>query len=57
MTEQWEDWMLDREGIKAGVAKTPTRKLVAEWNIGTYNNIKKKTGCNWRKKLFEWMVN
>jgi hypothetical protein len=46
--------MLEGEGIEAGVAKTPTRKLVTEWINGAYNIIIEEMGCNaWRKKGFE----
>ena len=58
MMEQWEDSMLEGEGIEAGVAKTLTRKLVTEWVIGAYSSISEEMGCTaWRKKGFEWMVN
>ena len=39
MTEQWEKWMFNGGGVVDGVAKEPTRKLVAEWIIGAYRNI------------------
>ena len=46
MREKWEDWMLQGEGIVDGAAKEPTRKLVAEWIVGVYNNISCDTGQN-----------
>ncbi len=46
MTEQWEKWMFDGGGIIDGVAKEPTRKLVAKWIIGAYKIISEKTGKN-----------
>ena len=58
MTEQWEKWMFDGGGIVDGVAKEPTRKLVAEWIIGTYRNISVETGKNaWKKTGYEWLNN
>ncbi len=55
MTEQWEKWMLDGGGLVDGVVKEPTRKLVAEWIIGTYRNISVETGKNaWKKTGYEW---
>jgi hypothetical protein len=58
MTEQWEKWMFDGGGIVDGVAKEPTRKLVAEWIIGTYKNISEETGKNaWKKTGYEWFNN
>jgi hypothetical protein len=55
MTEQWEDWMMEGGGVDAGVAKMPSRQLVAEWIIGTYKSISQETGRNaWMKKNFEW---
>ena len=55
MTEQWEKWMLDGGGVVEGMAKEPTRKLVAEWIIGTYRKILVETGKNaWKKTMSEW---
>ena len=34
------------ERVVDGVAKEPTRKLVAEWTIGTYKNIIEEIGQN-----------
>jgi hypothetical protein len=31
MREKWENWMVMGGGIENGVAKEPTRQLVAEW--------------------------
>ncbi len=58
MTEQWEKWMYDGGGVVDSVAKEPTRKLVAEWIIGTYRNISEETGKNaWKKTGYEWFIN
>ena len=55
MMEQWEDWMTEGDGVDAGVAKTPSWQLVAEWIIGTYKSISQETGRNaWMKNNFEW---
>ena len=55
MTEQWEKWMFNGGRVIDGVAKEPTRKLVAEWTIGTYRNISVETGKNaWKKTGYEW---
>ncbi len=57
MMEQWEDWMYAGGGVVEGVAKTPSRKLVAEWIIDTYKVIMEETARNaWRKKGFEWIM-
>jgi hypothetical protein len=58
MTEQWEKWMFNGGGVVDGVAKEPTRKLVAEWIIGAYRNITTEIGKNaWKKKGYEWFTN
>ena len=36
MREKWEDWMMDGGGVEDGVAKEPSRKMVAEWVVETY---------------------
>jgi hypothetical protein len=55
MREKWEDWMLEGEGIVDGVAKEPTRKLVAEWLVSVYTNMSGQTVRNaWMKKGYEW---
>ena len=46
MREKWEDWMLDGEGIVNGVAKEPSRKMVAEWLLDVYKNIPGKIARN-----------
>ena len=47
--------MLDGGGVVDGMAKEPTRKLVAEWIIGTYRKILVETGKNaWKKTMSEW---
>ncbi len=58
MTEQWEKWMFNGGGVVDGVAKEPTRKLVAEWIIGAYRNITTEIGRNaWKKTGYEWFTN
>ncbi len=55
MHEKWEDWMLEGDGIVDGVAKEPSRKLVAEWLVDVYTNMDAKTVRNaWMKHGFEW---
>jgi len=40
--------------MTAGVAKEPTRKLLAEWVVGAYKNVSKEVGRNvWKKKGFK----
>ena len=47
--------MLDGKGIVNGVAKEPSRKMVAEWLLVVYKNIPNKIGWNaWMKKCYEW---
>jgi hypothetical protein len=54
--EQWEGWMLQGDGTEAVAAKTPTRKLVAEWIICSFKNMSEEMSHNsWRKKGFEWL--
>jgi hypothetical protein len=56
MTEQWEDWMTEGDGVDARVAKAPPCQLVAEWIIGSYKCISQETGRNaWMKNKFEWL--
>ena len=58
MTEQWEKWMFNGGGVVNGVAKEPTRNLVAEWIIGAYKNISEEIGQNaWKKTGYEWFIN
>ena len=48
---KWEDWMVDGEGIVAGHAKEPSRKLIAEWLVEVYTNIPVGMGWNaWKKR-------
>lgn len=55
MREKWEDWMLEGDGIVDGVAKEPSRKLVAEWLVDVYTNMDAKTVRNaWMRNGFEW---
>ena len=58
MTEQWEKWLFNGGGVVDGVAKEPTRNLVAEWIIGAYRNISMDIGQNaWKKTGYEWFTN
>jgi hypothetical protein len=43
MREKWENWMVAGNGIVNGVAKEPTRQLVAEWVIDVYKNLPAQT--------------
>jgi hypothetical protein len=53
---KWEDWMVDGEGIVAGQAKEPSRKLIAEWLVEVYTNIPVGMGQNaWKKRGYEWV--
>ena len=55
MREKWEDWMLEGDGIVDGVAKEPSRKLVAEWLVDVYTNMDAKKVRNaWMKHGFQW---
>ncbi len=45
MTEQWEEWMINRGGVEDEVSKPPAKRLVTEW-IGTYKSITKQTARN-----------
>jgi hypothetical protein len=54
MTEQWEDWMSEGDGVDTWVAKTPSCQLVAEWIIRSYMSISQEMGRNaWMKNNFE----
>ena len=55
MRGKWEDWMLDGDGLLNGVAKEPSRKMVAKWLLYVYKNIPGQTARNaWMKKGYEW---
>ena len=55
MREKWENWMVAGDGIVNGVAKEPTRQLVAEWAVEVYKNLPAQTVRNaWMKSGFEW---
>ena len=52
---KWEEWMLDGDGLLNGVAKEPSRKMVAEWLLDVYKNFAGQTARNaWMKKGYEW---
>ena len=49
--------MTEGDGMPAGLAKEPARRLLAEWMVGAYKNISEETGRNaWKKKGFEWVA-
>jgi hypothetical protein len=55
MTEQWEEWMINRGDVEDGVAKPPARRQVAEWNVGAYKSITKQPARNaWKKMGCQW---
>jgi hypothetical protein len=57
MTEQWEEWMINGGGVDGGIAKSPTRRQVAEWIVGSYKNISEQTAQNaWKKKGYQWII-
>ena len=56
LCQKWEDWMMEGEGIVDGVAKEPSRKLVAEWIIEVYDNIPEEVGQNaWKNSGYKWV--
>ena len=55
LCRKWEDWMIDGEGIIDGIAKEPTRKMVAEWLEEVYSTMPEVIGRSaWMKMGFEW---
>ena len=47
--------MVKGDGFVNGVAKEPSRKLVAEWLVDAYMNLLGQTVRNaWMKMGFEW---
>ena len=55
MHEKWKYWMVAGDGIVNGVAKEPTRQLVAEWAVEVYKNLPAQTVRNaWMQSGFEW---
>ncbi len=47
--------MLDGEGMVNGVAKEPTRKIIAEWVLDVYKNIPSQIARDaWMKQGYEW---
>jgi hypothetical protein len=55
MRNKWEDWMVAGNGFENGVAKEPSRRLVAEWVLEAYNEIPQQTARNaWMKTGYEW---
>ncbi len=54
MREKWEDWMIDGDGLVNGVAKEPSRIMVAEWSLEVHNNTSGQTARTaWTKKGYE----
>ena len=43
--KDWEDWMLG-SGISVSITKPPTRKLIVEWVMKTYNSISVEVAVN-----------
>jgi hypothetical protein len=55
MRNKWEDWMVVGNGFENGVAKEPSRRLVAEWVLEVYNEIPQQTARNaWMKTGYKW---
>ena len=53
--KKWDDWMTDGERTADGVAKEPSRKMVAEWCVDTYTSMPESIGRNTlMKRGFEW---
>ena len=49
--------MINGGGVDGGIAKTPTRRQVAEWIVGSYKNISEQTAQNaWKKKGYQWII-
>ena len=47
---------MEGDGIVDGVAKEPSRKLVAEWVVEVYNSIPEEIGQNsWKRKGYKWV--
>ncbi len=56
LRQKWEDWMMEGKGIVDGVAKEPSRKLVAEWIIEVYDDIPEDIGRNaWKRRGYKWV--
>eukprot|EP00956_Cyclotella_meneghiniana_P022828 scaffold43575_cov41-Cyclotella_meneghiniana.AAC.1 len=52
MSDAWEEWMLE-EGIASN--KTPTRKLISEWILKSWDGISKEVvKIAWKKKDYSW---
>jgi hypothetical protein len=55
MRENWENWMLEGDGIINGAAEETSRQVVAEWLIDSYGSISAHTVRNaWMKTGYEW---
>jgi hypothetical protein len=56
LTKLWEDWMMEGDRIVDGVAKEPSRKMVAEWVVQVYESIPEEIGRNALiKQGYEWV--
>jgi len=48
--------MMVEDGIVDGVAKEPSHKLVVEWIIQVYEDIREEIGRNvWKRRGYEWV--
>jgi hypothetical protein len=48
--------MTEGKGIVDGVAKEPSRNLVAEWIVEVYDNIPEEAGqIAWKNTGYEWV--
>ena len=48
--------MMEGDVIVDGVAKEPSRKMVAEWVVQVYKSIAEEIGWNaWKKQGYEWV--
>ena len=52
--KRWNEWMME-EGLVGAVTKPSSRKLVAEWIVGSYNELSDFIVKNsWKKTNFSW---
>ena len=62
LSQKWEDWMVEGDGIVDGIAKELSHKMVAdgrvdcsslhEYSLGDWANVWKKKGHVWVKMSF-----
>ena len=56
LSQKWEDWMMEGDGIVDGVAKEPSCKMVVEWVIPVYESIPEEIRQNAQKKQgYDWV--